>query len=153
MPTFTTAGTLLSPESITNQFDDEAGGGFIDSITGTEYTQEANERAERRFEDPVGTMQDLLTQGTTGPAPAVTTNEDGDVQVESPEGTEGVNDGIIRILGGDPDTFDEFNQESDESDTSASGIVGKILVVGLVIGGVYLLGNLFTFHVGEGSEA
>lgn len=133
---------------ITNQFDEEPGGGIIDKITPGGFTQEAHQNLQRRRENPRLWVMNTLSQGATGPGPAITTNEEGDAQITHPEGFETINRQAMRTAGLDPEVFDRFNQESDEADEKPQDLVRKALyLVGAFIA-LHTIGQLFTFEVG-----
>lgn len=133
---------------IDRQFDDEPGGGFIDMVTPGGFTQQAHENLQERRENPRHWAMNTLSQGATGPGPAFVTNEEGDVQIEHPQGFEQLNRESMEAFGLDPDVFDEFNRKSDEADEKPSDLVRKVLYIAGAFVLLHTVGQLITFEVG-----
>lgn len=119
-------------------------------VPGSDYFEEASRRFQSRIDEPVATFKRQLQQGTTGPAPALTVDDDGNVQIESPEGFDRVNRGLVDVLGGDPGRFDRFSEEAAETGTSPGEFIGAVLVLVAVLGAFLIVLNAFVGGFAEG---
>lgn len=119
-------------------------------VPGTDYFETARERFEERMESPGETFAEKLQQGTTGPAPALTTDDDGNVQIESPEGFGDVNRGIVDVLGGNPEQFEQFNEGARETQTSPREFVAWVVGLLVVVGVALVVFNAFIGGFAEG---
>lgn len=119
-------------------------------VPGSDYYDEAAARFRDRLEDPAGSFRDQLQQGTTGPAPAVVVTDDGVAQIESPEGFEGLNNAIVTGLGGDPLTFERFNEQQAEEGTTLFEQVRGLAIVGAVFAVLLVFLNALVTGFGQG---